>query len=115
MGATTSTSSASTTSRQPSTSAQKRPSAPGSTASNTTFSSRIAMSACLPRLRTICPMDAGAAPDPAAAVVPLGERIPASGDADSVVEAFLGWVADRGLTLYDAQEEALFEIAPGAH
>jgi len=31
------------------------------------------------------------------------------------VDAFLGWTADRDLTLYPHQEEALLEVASGAH
>ncbi|HEU5152255.1 MAG TPA: DUF3516 domain-containing protein, partial [Iamia sp.] len=45
----------------------------------------------------------------------LGERIPAGGDEDAVVDAFVGWVEDRGLSLYPAQEEALLEVVTGAH
>jgi superfamily II RNA helicase len=54
----------------------------------------------------------GAAVD---APVNLGDRVPAGGNGDEVVDAFLGWVADHGLTLYEAQEEALLEIATGSH
>ncbi|MCU1355928.1 MAG: box helicase, partial [Acidimicrobiales bacterium] len=57
-------------------------------------------------------MDAATALDSARI---LGERVPPGGDPDATVEAFLGWVADRGLTLYEAQEEALLEIATGSH
>src|SRR5690606_5885790 len=41
--------------------------------------------------------------------------IPSSGDPDDVIEAFLGWVEDRGLSLYPAQEEALLEVVGGSH
>jgi hypothetical protein len=34
---------------------------------------------------------------------------------DEILERFLGFVASRGLTLYPAQEEALFEILAGKH
>jgi superfamily II RNA helicase len=46
----------------------------------------------------------------AAALVP-----PAAGGADEILERFLGYVASRGLELYPAQEEALFEILAGKH
>ncbi len=45
----------------------------------------------------------------------LGDRLPAGADADTVVDTFMGWVEDRGLTLYPAQEEALLELVTGAH
>ena len=46
----------------------------------------------------------------------LGDLAAATrGDPDAILEAFLGWVATRGITLYDAQEEAIFEIVAGAH
>lgn len=34
---------------------------------------------------------------------------------DSPLDAFLGWVDDLGLSLYDAQEEAILELADGNH
>ena len=53
---------------------------------------------------------------PAPAVVAnLGERVPATPDPDLIIDAFMGWVADRGLALYPAQEEALLEIVAGSH
>ena len=45
----------------------------------------------------------------------LGERVPASGDPEEIIDAFMGWVAERGLSLYPAQEEALLEIVAGSH
>ncbi|MCU1496235.1 MAG: hypothetical protein JWM47_188 [Acidimicrobiales bacterium] len=45
----------------------------------------------------------------------LGERVPAGADPEDIIDAFMGWVADRGLTLYPAQEEALLEIVAGSH
>ncbi|HYI61082.1 MAG TPA: DUF3516 domain-containing protein [Acidimicrobiales bacterium] len=45
----------------------------------------------------------------------LGDRVPASGSPEDVVDAFLGWVEDRGLVLYPHQEEALLEVASGSH
>ncbi|QHT55069.1 DUF3516 domain-containing protein [Cellulomonas sp. H30R-01] len=46
----------------------------------------------------------------------LADRIPADPtDADALYEAFTGWAADRGLTLYPHQEEALLELVTGAH
>ncbi|TFV99688.1 DEAD/DEAH box helicase [Leifsonia flava] len=46
---------------------------------------------------------------------PLLDRLPESTDADVIFEAFEGWVADTGLSLYPAQEEALIEIVSGAN
>jgi len=48
-------------------------------------------------------------------VPPLVDRMAAGSGVDEAVEVFLEWVADRGLTLYEAQEEALLEIASGSH
>src|SRR5690606_114645 len=45
----------------------------------------------------------------------LGDRIAPGAGPDEVVEVFLDWVADRGLELYPAQEEALLEVAAGSH
>ncbi|MHB1445806.1 MAG: DEAD/DEAH box helicase [Acidimicrobiales bacterium] len=45
----------------------------------------------------------------------LPERLPVGGSPDAVLEAFLDWVADVGLTLYPAQEEALLEVVGGAN
>ena len=45
----------------------------------------------------------------------LLELLPAEPDPDAVFEAFAGWAADRGLTLYPAQEEALIEVVSGAN
>ncbi|HEX2576472.1 MAG TPA: DEAD/DEAH box helicase, partial [Aquihabitans sp.] len=60
--------------------------------------------------------DPTAPPPPAPVpVVPLGDRMPTPADPDLAVDAFVGWVADRGLALYPAQEEALLELASGAH
>ncbi len=36
-------------------------------------------------------------------------------DDDAILDAFLGWVSDRGVTLYAAQEEALLELMAGKH
>lgn len=44
----------------------------------------------------------------------LGDRI-VRGDSEAVLGAFLGWVQERGLTLYPAQEEAILEIIAGRH
>src|SRR5688572_14016464 len=40
---------------------------------------------------------------------------PIAGGADQILERFLGYVASRGLELYPAQEEALFEILADKH
>jgi superfamily II RNA helicase len=45
----------------------------------------------------------------------LADRIPADPDPDALFDAFSGWVSDRGLTLYPAQEEALIEVVSGAN
>lgn len=45
----------------------------------------------------------------------LAERIPAQPDPDSLFEAFEEWTADRGLSLYPAQEEALIEVVSGSN
>jgi superfamily II RNA helicase len=51
------------------------------------------------------------------AVAPLAERVPAGGtrDLDLVLEGFLAWVQDTGLTPYPAQEEAILELLAGRH
>lgn len=47
----------------------------------------------------------------------LVQRIPQGGvtDPDEILDIFLGWVADQGMELYAAQEEALLEIMAGRH
>ena len=47
----------------------------------------------------------------------LGARIPEAGfaDDDEAMDAFLGWVADLGLSLYPAQEEAVLELFSDAN
>ena len=45
----------------------------------------------------------------------LADRIPTDPSPDSLFDAFAGWVADRGLTLYPAQEEALIEVVSGSN
>jgi hypothetical protein len=47
----------------------------------------------------------------------LADRIPETGfrSDDEALEAFLGWVADRGLTLHPHQEEAILEVFAGHH
>jgi hypothetical protein len=45
----------------------------------------------------------------------LVDRLPEGGAADEVLDAFVEWVGERGLTLYPAQEEALVEIASGSN
>jgi len=37
------------------------------------------------------------------------------GDADAVYEAFVDWVTEQDITLYDAQDEAIIEIVSGAN
>jgi superfamily II RNA helicase len=45
----------------------------------------------------------------------LVDRLPADGDPDAVLDLVTEWVAEQGLTLYPAQEEALLEILAGSH
>jgi superfamily II RNA helicase len=47
----------------------------------------------------------------------LAARLPPEGkrDADGLLDAFLGFVIDRGITLYPAQEEAILELLSGNH
>src|SRR4051812_41095030 len=45
----------------------------------------------------------------------LTDRLPGTAEPDAVFDAFAGWVAEQGLTLYPHQEEALIEIATGAN
>ena len=51
------------------------------------------------------------------AILRLDERIPEHGFAhpDDLLEVFLGWVSDQGLTLYPHQEEAILEVFSGRH
>jgi superfamily II RNA helicase len=64
------------------------------------------------------PTDGAAAPAAPLAAAPLAARLRALGhDAspDAALDAFLGYVAEAGLTLYPAQEQALLELASGKH
>ena len=47
----------------------------------------------------------------------LTARLPEGGitDPDEILDLFLGWVADVGFELYEAQEEAILEIMAGRH
>jgi superfamily II RNA helicase len=45
----------------------------------------------------------------------LGDLVPHDPDPDSLFDVFAGWAAERGLTLYPAQEEALIEIVSGSN
>jgi superfamily II RNA helicase len=45
----------------------------------------------------------------------LTARLPGSGSADELFDAFTAWVSGQGLALYPAQEEALIEIVSGSH
>ncbi len=47
--------------------------------------------------------------------VSLTERVPADPGPDALYDAFAGWAADSGLTLYPAQEEAIIEIVSGSN
>ncbi|MDV6012979.1 DUF3516 domain-containing protein [Haloechinothrix sp. LS1_15] len=50
-----------------------------------------------------------------AASTPLREKVPAEPDPDALYEAFTGWAAECGFTLYPAQEEALIELVSGSN
>src|SRR5580658_578498 len=45
----------------------------------------------------------------------LFDRLPDTPDPDSIFEAFAGWAADEGYSLYPHQEEALIEVVSGAN
>ncbi|HEY0700133.1 MAG TPA: DEAD/DEAH box helicase, partial [Micromonospora sp.] len=45
----------------------------------------------------------------------LTAALPDSADPDALYDAFHGWAAERGLTLYPHQDEALIEIVSGAN
>ncbi len=45
----------------------------------------------------------------------LATRVPDPPEPDAIVETFTAWAAERGLTLYPAQEEALLELVTGAN
>jgi superfamily II RNA helicase len=45
----------------------------------------------------------------------LTDRVPDPPEPDAVFDAFTGWAAEQGLSLYPAQTEALLEIATGSH
>ena len=48
-------------------------------------------------------------------VQPLLERLPRPYEAGAAFDAIENWAVDRGLNLYPAQEEAIFELVAGAH
>ena len=45
----------------------------------------------------------------------LIELVPPAADPDSLFDTFARWAAERGLTLYPAQEEALIEVVSGSN
>ncbi|MEM7410568.1 MAG: DUF3516 domain-containing protein [Myxococcota bacterium] len=45
----------------------------------------------------------------------LGERITAAADADAILDRFLAWVSDQGISPYPEQEEAILELLAGHH
>lgn len=61
------------------------------------------------------PAEAPASP----ATAPLAALLPRRGegplDADEILNRFVGYVADHGLSLYPAQEEAILELLAGKH
>jgi superfamily II RNA helicase len=61
-------------------------------------------------------MTTAASIEPSAARAPLAAALPLKGaDADTILAAFMDWVASTGLSLYAAQEEALLELMAGKH
>jgi superfamily II RNA helicase len=55
-------------------------------------------------------------PPPRPAAPPLVERLPAAPvAAEEMLDRFVTWVSDAGLSLYPAQEEALLELWAGKH
>jgi superfamily II RNA helicase len=47
--------------------------------------------------------------------VSLIDQLPREADPESLYGAFQGWVEERGITLYPAQEDALIEVVSGAN
>ena len=47
--------------------------------------------------------------------ISLRDRIPSGSDDDAIYDGFVAWAADRGLSLYPAQDEAAIEIVSGAN
>ncbi len=45
----------------------------------------------------------------------LLDRMPADGDPDEAYAGFVAWVAEQGIALYPAQDEAVIELATGSH
>jgi superfamily II RNA helicase len=45
----------------------------------------------------------------------LGELVRADADSAAILDRFLGWVGERGLTPYPEQEEAILELLAGRH
>ena len=45
----------------------------------------------------------------------LSDLLPPEPEPDAIYDAFAGWVEDRGIELYPAQQEALIEIVSGAN
>ncbi|AZC12923.1 DEAD/DEAH box helicase [Microbacterium sp. ABRD28] len=45
----------------------------------------------------------------------LLDAVPTGADPDAAYEGFAAWAADRGLSLYPAQDEAVVELVSGAH
>ena len=45
----------------------------------------------------------------------LRDRIPSGSGDDAIYDGFVAWAADRGLSLYAAQDEAAIEIVSGAN
>ncbi len=57
-------------------------------------------------------------PSPSASDAPLARLLPSGGTTlapDAILDRFVSWVTDSGLTLYPAQEEALLALLDGKH
>ncbi len=56
-------------------------------------------------------------PDPGTmgAMTALTDALPRGADPDALLDGFTSWVADQGITLFPAQEEALLELYAGAN
>ncbi len=45
----------------------------------------------------------------------LLDRLPQGSNPDEILEGFVAWATEAGLTLYPAQEEAILELLAGNH
>jgi superfamily II RNA helicase len=57
-------------------------------------------------------------PSPTASDAPLARLLPGPGEKlapDAVLDRFVGWVSESGLSLYEHQEEAILQLLDGVH